>query len=279
MDYLLKQIEEWKFIAMNVSNNVTNCSSVNNTLEIELQTCQQVTESLKTDTENCQQLSENLNESLSNLTDEYQTLKKTYDIYRTYENLLIPDAFIIVLHISKTESGRQADFCVGSSTNYGFITESSCCLADEISILTLEENNISIENSSIWIGNDLCFINTTEKNQFDFPVYDLNKTLECNILAFDENEYEFRQLELEIGHNDCFDGSCLSHVNSTKFQNMTFLNGISIMCPQSMDFGIIKKCKFPRFYIDLTVAFVSISIIASKNGKPHFQIAYREILT
>ena len=248
MDYLLKQIEEWKFIAMNVTNNVSNCPSVNDTLEIELQTCQQATESLKTDTENCQQISENLNESLSNLTNEYETLKKSYDTYRSYDNRLIPDAFIIVMHINKTESGRQADFCVGSSTNYGFITESSCCLADEISILTLEEDNISIENSSIWIGNDLCFINTTE-NHFDFPVSDLNNTLECNILAFDENEYEFQQLEFEIDQNDCFEGSCLSHVDLKEIQNITFLNGISIICPQSMDFGIIIKCKFPKCFL------------------------------
>ena len=248
MDYLLEQIEEWKFIAMNVTNNVTNCPSINNSFEIELQNCKESTESLKTDTELCQKQSENLYESFSNLTDEYDTLKKSYDTYRAYDNLLIPDAFIIVLHINKTESDRQADFCVGSSTNYGFITEKKCCLADEISIFTLEENDISIENGSIWIGDDLCFINSTEKNPLDFTVSAWEKTLNCKILAFDENEYEFRELEFEIDQNDCFENSCISHVNSQKYQNMTFLDGISIMCPHSMDFGIIKKCEFPRFF-------------------------------
>ena len=255
---------EWQSIAMNLTNNVTNCTSVfqsnqvegngfqnqtaihlsvNKTFENELQTCQQATESLKTDTENCQQLTENLNESLSNLTDEYEALKKSLDTYRTYDNLLIPDAFIFILHISKTENGRQADICVGSSTNYGFITEKSCCLADEISILTSEENDIFIENNSIWTEKNLCFINTTETNQFDLAVIDLNKTLECNIFAFDMNENEFRKLEFQIEQHDCFEDSCVSDVDLNLLQNMTFVNGISIMCPESMNFGIIKKRK------------------------------------
>ena len=108
----------------------------------------------------------------------------------------------------------------------------------------MEENEISIENSSIWIGNDLCFINLTEKSPLDFAVSDWNKTLNCNILAFDENEYEFRELELEINQNDCFEDSCVSYVDPKKFQNMTFLDGISIICPLSMDFGIMKNCEF-----------------------------------
>ena len=201
-----------------------------------------------------------MNKKVDKLEDEYENLQKSYDSYRM-NNLLIPTEFIIISLIRKTENDRQTDFCIGLSTNYGFITDTSCCQADAISIFSLKNaDEISIEKSSIWTEENLCLLNTTEKIDFDLPVFDFNKTLKCSILAFDIDESQLRTIRLEIDPQKCVEGSCLSNINQNSFENVILLDGLSIFCPQSLDFGMIKKCKIFNQSFSHTLSFFDIIV-------------------
>lgn len=213
-------------------NKTANDTSTIDIVNFELQTCQHV--------------SEDLNKQIVKLEDEYKILRTSYDSYQM-NNLLIPIEFIIISLIRKTETGRQNDFCIGLSTNFGFMTENSCCQAEEISIFSLESaSEITFENSSIWIEKSLCLLNTTEKIDFNFPISDVNKTLECSFLAFDTDKSHFRKIRLDINPLNCFEGSCLSNIDPSSLTNMILLDGLSVMCPHSLDFGMVQKCKFSR---------------------------------
>lgn len=238
---------------MNCTENFTHChfeeeiqGNYNKTFEDKTPNDTSTSEIVNFDLQTCQHVSEDLNKKIVKLEEEYEILRTSYDSYQM-NNLLIPIEFIIISLIRKTETGRQNDLCIGLSTNFGFMTESSCCQAEEISIFSLESaSEITFENSSIWTEKNLCLLNTTEKIDFNFPISDDSKTLECSFLAFDTDKSHFREIRLDIDPLNCFEGSCLSNIDPSSLTNMIFLDGLSIMCPHTQDFGMVQKCKFSR---------------------------------
>ena len=93
------------------------------------------------------------------------------------QNSLQPAGQIGISVIRKVENARETDVCIGTSTNFGYITSKSCCQVDEMFMFDLESSEeIKIEENSVWIEEHICFINTTELLRFDFPPLDDDKT-------------------------------------------------------------------------------------------------------
>ena len=97
--------------------------------------------------------------------------------YASAQNKLQPAGHIGISVIRKVENARETDICVGTSTNFGYITSKSCCQVDEMFLFDLENSEeIKIEENSIWIEDHICFINTTASLGFDFPSSDDDET-------------------------------------------------------------------------------------------------------
>ena len=95
------------------------------------------------------------------------------------ENALKPTGHIGISVIRKVDNARETDICVGTSTKSGYITSKSCCQVDEMFLFDLETSEeIKIEENSIWIEDHICFINTTETLEFDFPALNDDQTQE-----------------------------------------------------------------------------------------------------
>ena len=93
------------------------------------------------------------------------------------QNSLQPAGHIGISVIRKVENARETDVCIGTSTNFGYITSKSCCEVEEMFLFDLENSEeIKIEENSIWIEDHICFINTTAMLEFDFPPFDGGET-------------------------------------------------------------------------------------------------------
>ena len=98
---------------------------------------------------------------------------------------------------------------------------------------------IEIGENSIWIEDDICFINSTELFEFDF--FGATRETDCTMLIFDHGEGEFSEQPIEI--QTCLESACyIDTLFSTDFfQNTTILDGTSIICQQTVIVGIITK--------------------------------------
>ena len=93
------------------------------------------------------------------------------------QNTLQPAGHIGISVIRKVENTRETDVCVGTSTNFGYFTSKSCCQVDEMFLFDLESSEeIEIKENSIWIEDHICFINTTETLELDFPALNDDQT-------------------------------------------------------------------------------------------------------
>ena len=108
---------------------------------------------------------------------EAQTCQAELKECSSAQNTLQSAGHIGISVIRKVENARETDVCVGTSTNFGYITSKSCCQVDEMFLFDLESSEeIEIEENSIWIEDHICFINTTETLEFDFPALDDDQT-------------------------------------------------------------------------------------------------------
>ena len=145
--------------------------------------------------------------------------------------------------IRQVENARETDLCIGTETNSGYITSSSCCQAEQMFLFEFENSTeipVNFDNS-VWIEEHMCFINTTATFKFHFPALDSAETQSCTFLAYDDSHGEFNEHQLEIVTKSCVDSICSWKIDS--LENEIILDGTSIVCNGSPNFGIVTKSK------------------------------------
>ena len=158
------------------------------------------------------------------------------------QNSLQPIGHIGISVIRHVEGARETDSCVATITSAGYITSSSCCQADQMFLFEFENSTeIIIEENSIWIEENICFINTTASFEFNFPTLNSDETQLCTLFAFDDSQGEFIEHQLQIETKNCVDTSCSWKIDSV--EDAKILDGTSIICEGSPHFGIVTKCK------------------------------------
>ena len=151
-----------------------------------------------------------------------------------------PTGDVVISLIRHVEDAREIDACMGMSTNLGYITFNQCCTADNVTLFDLKTyEEVSIEPNSTWIEENICLINTTEIQKMNFPDFDNDVIQTCSVLVFNESKGEFKQQQVEIEIGKCFDEPC--PVNPNLSQSETILNGTSVICGGSSQFGIITS--------------------------------------
>ena len=101
---------------------------------------------------------------------------------------------------------------------------------------------------SFWIEDNLCFINTTEDFEFlNFPDSDDITTQNCSILAFDDDQGEFKNYWYKINLESCFENICSFDVD----ENQIVFNGTALICNETSHVGVATKSK----YMPFTIAF------------------------
>ena len=151
-----------------------------------------------------------------------------------------PTGDVVISLIRHVEDAREIDACIGMSTNLGYITFNQCCTADNVTLFDLKTyEEVSIEPNSTWIEENICFINTTEIQKMIFPDFHNDDIQTCSVLVFDESKGEFTQHQLEIEIGKCFEKPC--PVDPNLSQSKTILNGTSVVCDRSSQFGIITS--------------------------------------
>ena len=146
--------------------------------------------------------------------------------------------------IRQVKNARETDTCIGTETNSGYITSSPCCQADQMFLFEFEnstEISVNLDNS-VWIEEHICFINTTESFKFHFSASDDAETQSCRFLAYDYSQGEFNEHQIEIETKGCVESTCSWKIDS--LENAMILDGTSIICDGSPNFGIITKSKF-----------------------------------
>ena len=181
----------------------------------------------------------------------YDLLSEKYDLLKNdlqecslnrYDSLQ-PTGYVGISVIRRVENARETDSCIGTETNSGYITSSSCCQADQMFLFEFENSTeiaINLENS-IWIEEHMCFINTTEIFKFNFPSLDGAESQSCAFLAYDDSQGEFNEHEIEIKTKDCVDSTCSWKIDS--LENAMILDGTYIVCNGLPNFGIVTKSK------------------------------------
>lgn len=218
----------------------------------------QLIDELRTETDQCQEDSEKLTEEKDIwiqekdiLTQEKEIWTEKYDSLKTdlqecssnRHDSLQPAGNIGISVIRRVHNARETDTCIGTETNSGYITSSSCCQADQLFLFEFENSTeiaINLENS-VWIEEHICFINTTANIKFHFPALDHAQTQSCKILVYDDSQGEFNEHQIEIETKTCVGSTCTWKIDA--IENAIILEGTSIICNGSPNFGIVTKSK------------------------------------
>ena len=224
--------------------DVESVTQLNHELQMKTVKYHQIAVELKNETDQCQLESEKLIEEKEKWTEEKNSL--TTDLQEcssSQHNSLQPTGHIGISVIRHVENARETDSCVGTMTSSGFITSSSCCQADQMFLFEFENSTeiaVNLENS-IWIEEHICFINTTETFEFIFPALDGAETQSCTFLAYDHSQGEFNEHQTEIETKACVDSTCYWKIDLS--ENEMILDGTSIVCNGSPNFGIVTRSK------------------------------------
>ena len=187
---------------------------------------------------------EKVNEENEKLTEKNDLLKN--DLQECSSNRhdsLQPAGHVGISVIRQVENARETDTCIGTETNSGYITSSPCCQADQMFLFEFEnstEISVNLDNS-VWIEEHICFINTTESFKFHFSASDDAETQSCRFLAYDYSQGEFNEHQIEIETKGCVESTCSWKIDS--LENAMILDGTSIICDGSPNFGIVTKSK------------------------------------
>ena len=224
--------------------DVASLTHLNLDLRMETEKYHQIVVDLRNVTDQYQLESEKCNEEKEKWTEEQNSLKTDLqECSSSHHNSLQSTGHIGISVIRHVEDARETDLCVGTMTSSGYITSSSCCQADQMFFFEFENSTeiaVNLENS-IWIEEQICFINTTETFKFHFPALDGAETLSCTFLAYDYSQGVFNEHQIEIETKSCVDYTCSWKINS--FENEIILDGTSIVCNGSPNFGILTKSK------------------------------------
>ena len=209
--------------------------------KIDVDSLTQLVHEMETETDQCKLDSTQEKEIW---TEKYDSLKN--DLQECSSNRhdsLQPAGHVGISVIRQVENARETDTCIGTETNSGYITSKACCQADQMFLFEFEnstEIEINLENS-VWIEEHICFIKTNPNVKFHFPALDNAETQSCRFLAYDDSHGEFNEHQVEIETKGCVDSTCTWKVDS--LENAMILDGTSIICEGSPDFGIVTKSK------------------------------------
>jgi len=224
--------------------DVDSLTRLNHALRAETEKYHQIAADFKRETDQCHIESEECSEENDQWNEKYDQLKT--DLQECSSNRhdsLQPTGHVGISVIRRIDNARETDTCIGTETNLGYITSSSCCQADQMFLFEFENSTeivINLENS-ILIEEHICFINITETVKFHFPAVDGAETQSCTFLAYDDSQGEFIEHQIEIETKDCIDSTCTWKIDS--LENAIILDGTSIICDGSPNFGIITKSK------------------------------------
>ena len=166
------------------------------------------------------------------------------------ENSLQPTGSIIMSLISQIKDAQEIDICAGTSTVLGYFTAKFCCQADQKYLFDSKTHEqLTFDENSIWIEENICLINTTEISRITVPSFDFQGKERCSIVTFDELEGKFNEYQLDLEINKCFNTSCSLTIDDNMFHNETILNGTSVLCRQANHFGIVTKGKFQLIFV------------------------------
>ena len=171
-----------------------------------------------------------------------------------------PTEIIVMSLIRQIEETQEIDICAGLSTSFGYFTAKLCCQADQKYLFdskTYEE--LTFDENSMWIDENICFINTTEISRISVPSLDFEGKQICSIVTFDEFEGQFNEFQLDLEIKPCFNTSCSFSFDVDIFQNETILNGTSVSCRQSNHYGIVTKGKYQGIFCFVQNCFNQIS--------------------
>ena len=230
--------------------DVESLTRLNHELRIENEKYHQIAVSSKNKTEQCdlesQLILEEYIEEKEKWTEEKILLENNLQQCSSYRpDNLQPAGHIGISVIRRLENARETDTCVGIITSSGYITSSSCCQADQLYLFEFENSTeIAIEENSIWIEKYICFINTTEAMNFHSPILDGAESQNCALLAFCIDSQDFNEHQIEIKTKDCADSSCNRKIDLV--DNAMILEGTTIVCEGSLNFGIVTKSKSLR---------------------------------
>ena len=156
------------------------------------------------------------------------------------ENIFSLFGNIIISVFFEVNNARETDFCLGISTNIGYITSQSCCQADELFLLDFDTGNqILMETDSYWMDENICIFNTTGVFDLNYGIQEENKKHFCSLLTYDliQNEFDEQNFQFETEH--CSHESCKFTFDAESLENKTILNGTLISCDQSSLFGLL----------------------------------------
>ena len=158
-------------------------------------------------------------------------------------NSLEPTGSIFISLIRQIEDAQEVDICTGLSTGVGYFTAKHCCQADQKYLFDSKmHDELTFNENSIWIEDNICFINTTEISKITVPSLKVEGKQTCSVDVFDEGELKEQHFDLEIKH--CLNSTCSLTIDDNLVANGTILNGTSVLCRQSNQFGIITKSNF-----------------------------------
>ena len=197
-------------------------------LLIDIASCEEETRSLKSNVENLQEEIENAQNCLSN----------------QLENISFETTgSILISLIRQIEDAQEIDICAGLSTGVGYLTAKHCCQADQKYLFDSKTyDELTFDENSIWIEDNICFINTTVISKISVPSLKVEGKQTCSVDVFDEGEFKEQHFDLEI--KQCLNSTCSLTIDDNLVANGTILNGTSVLCRQSNQFGIITKSKF-----------------------------------
>ena len=191
--------------------------------------------------------------NIYNLKDSYEELRN-YNAYLQKRNEILEkqilssfdeshklknESTVLIATETQLNQERETGFCLGQSTEFGILTSTTCCLADDLSVIDLKlGNKIDILNNSIWLDEkkNFCFINRMKNLNVYFQSLNQNG---CTIKVYDYYGNNFMNNSTN-GHISCKNGNCFLDVQLN--ENTTILNGSSIIC-NNVIFGIVVSSK------------------------------------
>ena len=183
----------------------------------------------------------NLKSQIKDLQEEVQNAQNCS--FNQFENTSIePTGSILISLIRQIEDAQEVDICVGTSTDLGYFTAKSCCQGDRIYLFDQKTyDELTIPENSMWIDENICYINTTDISKLSVENLEFEGKQTCSVDVFDDGEFNEHHFDLEI--KQCLDSPCLFTIDDNFIGNGTILNGTSISCRQSSQFGTITKSK------------------------------------
>ena len=208
---------------------------------IELESLETVIANLRQEAERNANETHNLKTQIKGLQEEVQNAQNCS--FNQFENTSIePTGSILISLIRQIEDAQEVDICAGTSTDLGYFTAKSCCQGDQIYLFDQKTyDELTIPENSMWIDENICLINTTDISKLSVENLEFEEKQTCVVDVFDDGEFKEHHFDLEV--KQCFGFPCTYTIDDNLFENGTILNGTSVLCRQSNQFGTITKSK------------------------------------